>query len=198
MTPFLMPALGVGLSLASQGVNALANMKANAAERRRREQMQAEVDAGQGLTSAQQQTMMNATMQPVRAQAGSMAAELARLQAAGGGLGGGAQMASDRDAMARVVGGSAERAGYRVAAANQDALQQKQDTVAAMAAAQQARRSGAIGGVTGALGQGLAQVGDILGAPPGTFNLSGDVEANAEARRRERERRARMAANGVV
>jgi hypothetical protein len=193
MGPLILPAINAGLALAGTVAGAIPNKYDKFAKKRVGE-LNDDLAAGRGLSGAEAQAMMNSGMQGVRAQTGSMGSELARLQAAGGGLGGGAQAAAARDSMAGVIGSAAEKVGSRVGAANIDAMGQKRQELESRMAVQGQKRTDNINNITKVLGDTVASYGDIMGAPPGTYAQGGDVEAQAQARREAR----RRAAMGVV
>jgi hypothetical protein len=189
MLPFVVPAVSLGLSLASQAANAIGGAYQKH-QKKRLGELDGDVAGQRGLSAAEAQTMTNTGMAPTRAMAGSMASELARVQAAGGGIGGGAAAAQARDTMARTIGSSAEKVGYRVAAANQEALGAKRQEVEDRMAAQAQRKTDITNQWMGTLSDAATQAGDMIGAVPGTFNLSGDIEQQAAAGRDARAARA--------
>jgi hypothetical protein len=186
MGPFVLPALNLGLSLAGQAANAMPD-KYQKFQKKRIGELEGDLAAGRGLSSAEASTMSNTGMAPVRAMTGSMASELARLQAGGGGVGGGAAQAAARNQIASTLGQAAERIGYRTAAANQEALGAKRQELEDRMAAQSQRRADIVGGLQTTIGQGLDLAGEMLGAVPGTYRLSGDIEAIRRDNRAARE-----------
>jgi hypothetical protein len=175
-----LPLLGVASQLAAP-VIAGVTYATDPARRRNRQQiksLEGDVAAGKGLDDAERQLLMNTGMAPVRAQVGSMASELGRLQAAGGGLGGGATLAANRNALAGTAGMAAERVGSRVGAADIDALAGKREELEARYGAQAQGRADFISQLAGIGTQQLAKMGEQRGVGMG-YDMPGLGRAGA-------------------
>lgn len=157
-------AMGTGRAIATATDPMLREAK------RRQRELEGDISAGIGLNQGEQAQMTNTAMAPVRATTGSMASELARLQASSGGYGGGAAAAQARDSMANQLGRQAETVGARVAAADRDTLLAKQQEVRDIQAQRSEARSKLLSDLTAIGTTAIGAAGEQAGAvqPDGT------------------------------
>lgn len=138
--------------------------------------LESDIEEGKGLDEREKQLLSTTGMRGVRSQTGSMASEMARLQAASGGLGGGAAMAQTRDAIAGQIGSQAEKVGSRIGAADLDALAGKREELEARYDVAQKMRNDYLSSMTGWAGKQLEKMGQQKGV-----GATGGTAAGADA-----------------